>query len=144
MKGIIPNHSLYQILPRLLETSMAVLYKYAKTLESVLDECSCLEWSGHEEPSLIWASVHSSWQLNICIPKTLVNWINLTEFVTLPVQDERDLIVCNNNWQYFKSQGMYIIYNCPVQWVTLHDIQVYFKVDVVHWLFMRLPLRPAS
>ena len=68
----------------------------------------------------------------MCIPKTLVNWINLTEFVTLPVQDEKDLIVCNNNWQYFKSQGMYIIYNCPVQWVTLHDIQVYFKVDVVH------------
>ena len=30
--------------------------------------------------------------LNICIPKTLVNWINLTEFVTLPVQDERDLL----------------------------------------------------
>ena len=49
----------------------------------------------------------------------------------LPVQDERDLIVCNYNWQYFKSQGMYIIYG-PVQWVILHDIQVYFKVDVVH------------
>ena len=32
MKGIIPNHGLYQILPRLLETSMAVLHKYAKTL----------------------------------------------------------------------------------------------------------------
>ena len=47
----------------------------------------------HEEPSLIWAFVCSSWQLNICIPKTLANLINLTEFVTLPVQDERDLYV---------------------------------------------------
>ena len=59
----------------------------------IKDECSCLEWSGHEESSLIWASVCSSWQLIICIPKTLVNWINLTEFITLPVQDERDLYV---------------------------------------------------
>ena len=32
MKGIIPNHGLYQILARLLESSTAVLYKYAKTL----------------------------------------------------------------------------------------------------------------
>ena len=38
MKGIIPHHGLYQTLPRLLETSIAVLYKYTKTHESVLND----------------------------------------------------------------------------------------------------------
>ena len=75
----------------------AVLYEYAKTLESVLNDTQ----------------------------------INLTEFVTLPVEDQRDLYVIIANWQCFQSWGVYVIYD-PAQWVTLHDTLVCFKVDVVH------------
>ena len=97
----------------------------------IKDECSCLEWSGHEEPLLILASVCtcSSWQVEFVFQ---TNQINLTEFITLPVQDNRDLYVIIANWQCFQSWGVF----GPAQWVILHDIQVYFKVDVVHWLFM--------
>ena len=83
------------------------------------------DWREIRKPWGFGTSWHLTFQL------ILIAFVKFLKVKTQRKCKTKGTCICDNNWQCFQSQGVYIIYG-PVQWVTLHDILVYFKVDVVH------------